>query len=97
MHFLVTAYDYVGALERRLAARAQHLTLGDEMIAKGELKFAAALLDDKEQMIGSVMVTNFSSRTDLDAWLKVEPYVTNKVWERIEVQPCRPGPKFTTK
>jgi len=97
MQFVVTGQDGVDgrALERRMAARAEHIRVGDEMRDRGELLFAVALLDSKEQMVGSVLIVDFPSRERLEEWLAVEPYVTGKVWEHIEVEPCRVGPSFT--
>ena len=99
MHFLITAFDGTdeGALERRLAARAAHLALGDSMIAAGTLLYAAAILDDNEKMIGSSMIVHFPTRSDLDAWLQQEPYALGGVWKDIQVRRCRPGPSFLPK
>ena len=33
-------------------------------------------------------------REALDAYLSVEPYVIGKVWETIEIKPCKVGPMF---
>ena len=30
----------------------------------------------------------------LDAWLAAEPYVTGKVWENIQIIPCKISPMF---
>ena len=56
--------------------------------------WSVALLDEQEKMVGSVLITEFNSREELDKWLEIEPYVTGKVWEKIEVSPCRVGPSF---
>jgi uncharacterized protein YciI len=48
-------------------------------------------------MIGSSMVVDFPSRSEVDQWLKVEPYVTGGVWKEIEVRKCRTGPAFAKK
>ena len=45
-------------------------------------------------MTGSVLVLDFPERAELDAWLKIEPYVTGDVWRSIEVRPFRVGPSF---
>jgi uncharacterized protein len=42
-------------------------------------------------MIGSMLVLDFPSRTELDAWLDVEPYVTGDVWRQLEISPVRVG------
>lgn len=54
----------------------------------------AALLDEKGQMFGSVMILDYPSRKELDGWLRIEPYLVNKVWEKIEIKPCKVGPSF---
>ena len=38
-------------------------------------------------MKGSALVMDFGSRKELDDYLANEPYVTEKVWEKIEVEP----------
>ena len=34
------------------------------------------------------------SREDLDAWLRVEPYVVDDVRREVRVHPCQVGPSF---
>ena len=96
MHFIVTAWDGTDAmaLERRMAARPAHLELGRRLQAEGRRLFAAALLDDQERMVGSVIVADVPDRESLDAWLAEEPYITGRVWERVEVRACRVSPTF---
>ncbi len=89
--FLVLAYDGTDAAvrARRAAARPAHFAGIPPMVAKGEIVSAGAILDDAGNMVGSVVFTEFASRADLDAWLRREPYVTEGVWQRIEVKPMR--------
>ena len=95
MQFTVTAHDHKeGGLERRLASRKEHIAIGDKMKAAGNYLMGVALLDENEQMIGSVMILDFPSRKELDDWLKVEPYMVRHVWEKVEILPCRVGPTF---
>ena len=96
MQFLVTAYDGIdeGCIERRLAARNEHLSLVESMFKQGRHLYAAALTNDTDKMIGSVLIVDFPSRDALDEWLKVEPYVIGNVWDKIEVKPCKVGPMF---
>ncbi len=98
MQFLVIGYDGTDekALERRLAVRAAHIALGDKLRDAGKMLYGAAILDDSEKMIGSILVCQFESRQELDQWLKEEPYVTGQVWQEIEVKPCKVGPSFAT-
>ncbi len=64
------------------------------MAREGQHLYAAALLNEAGTMRGSVLISEFPSRSELDAWLAREPYVTGNVWKRIEVTPCRVGPAF---
>ncbi len=96
MHFLVTAYDGTDeqALSRRLAVRERHLASIERLKSQGKALYGAALLDDKGAMIGSLVIYEFDSQEEFDAYLKNEPYVTGKVWQKIEVRPCRVPPIF---
>ncbi len=89
--FLVLAYDGTdpGAAERRKAARLLHFEGIKSMVEKGELAFGGAILDDAGKMIGSAVFVDFPSRRELDAWLDREPYVQQRVWQKIEVKPVR--------
>lgn len=96
MQFLLIAKDGRDehAFERRQSVRPDHLKLADKMKSEGKVLYGAALLDEKENMIGSIMVCEFPSRQDLDDWLKVEPYVVGNVWQDIDIQPCKVAPMF---
>lgn len=96
MQFMLLGYDGEddGALGRRLKVREQHLALGDKLFANGNLLYGGAMLDDHGRMMGSMLVLDFPSRTELDAWLAVEPYMLHGVWVRTEVAPFRVGPLF---
>ena len=89
--FLVLAYDGTdpGAGDRRKAARPGHFEGIKSMVAKGELAFGGAILDDTGKMIGSAVFVEFPSRKELDGWLDREPYVKERVWQKIEVKPVR--------
>lgn len=96
MQFLITAYDGTDekALERRLGARDEHLRSISEMFNQKKHLYAAAILDADKKMIGSVLIVDFPTREDLDEYLKIEPYVVNNVWKKIEIKPCAVGPMF---
>lgn len=84
MQFIVKAYDGDGMLEKRMAVRPRHLEgmnkLGKHIICAG------GLLDDAGKMKGSVLVLEFDSRAELDDYLASEPYITEGVWEKVEVE-----------
>ena len=89
--FVIIAFDGTDAeaLTRRLDARPGHLQNVGLLKAKGQFTEGGAVLDNAGNMIGSVMIVSFPSRSDLDEWLKSDPYVTGKVWERTEIWPYR--------
>ena len=84
MQFVITAYDGVGLLERRMEVRPRHME-GMARMAEHVL-CAGGMLDEDGKMKGSVLVMEFKDREELDAYLAQEPYVTEHVWERIEVE-----------
>lgn len=84
MQFVITAYDGAGLLARRMEVRPRHME-GMARMA-GHVLCAGGLLDEDGKMKGSVLVMEFKDREELDAYLAQEPYVTEHVWERIEVE-----------
>ncbi len=98
MQFMLLGYDGTDpdALNRRMAAREAHIALGDKLVAEGHMLYGTAILDDNDKMIGSMLILNYPSRTDLDAWLEIEPYVTGDVWCEIKIVPVRVGPSFVS-
>ena len=96
MQFLVIGYDGTDekAPERRMAVREAHLAGIVKMKEAGTAVYGVAILNDREQMIGSALVVDFPTRADVDAWLKTEPYITGGVWQKIEVLPARVPPMF---
>ncbi|OFY62869.1 MAG: hypothetical protein A2V64_09185 [Bacteroidetes bacterium RBG_13_43_22] len=91
MQFLLTAYDGTdsGALDRRMKCRPEHLEKITEVKKAGEFLFGGAILDDSGQMIGSMILYEVPDRVTLDERLKNEPYIYNKVWEKIDIRPFR--------
>ena len=84
MQFMIKAYDGEGMLEKRMAVRPRHLEgmkkLGKQIICAG------GLLDDEGKMKGSALILEFPDRAALDEYLAKEPYVTEGVWEKVEVE-----------
>jgi uncharacterized protein len=89
--FLLLAYDGTdeGAAARRRGVRPANFEGIKPLVARGELRAAGAILDEAGRMIGSAVMAEFRSRAELDAWLASEPYVTEGVWQKIEIRPFR--------
>ena len=70
----------------RMVARDAHLKVAKEMADNGKLLYAAAIINEKEQMAGSVIICEFDSKESLKKeWLDNEPYILGKVWEKVEI------------
>lgn len=96
MQFLITGYDGTDdkALDRRLAVREQHLLGVEKLFKEKKYLYGMAILDENNKMIGSSVVVDFPIREELEEYLKIEPYVTGNVWQKIEVKPCKVAPIF---
>ncbi|MEZ0541614.1 YciI family protein [Fibrella arboris] len=91
MLYVVHAYDGTDAdaLDRRMAARPAHFEGARRLKAEGHFILGGALLDPDGRMIGSMMLLDFADESQLQDWLSWEPYVQNKVWDRIDIKPFR--------
>lgn len=89
--YLIIARDGADmeALERRMKVRSDHFKLAKQLKSNNNFVIGGAMLDDKGNMIGSMMVVQFEDENGLDSWLQQEPYVNGKVWRDIEVKPFR--------
>lgn len=91
MQFVVIARDGTDpeAVARRTGVRPHHLDEIKPLVDAGRILTGGAMLDDDGNMRGSVLLVDFPSRIELDAWLDHDPYVTGGVWQEIEVVPFR--------
>jgi uncharacterized protein YciI len=91
MQFLLVAYDGTdpGAFERRMNSRSEHLEKIALVKKAGRFLCGGAILDDKGKMIGSMILYEAENREELDKMLENEPYIYNKVWEKIDIRPFR--------
>ncbi|MFD0749551.1 YciI family protein [Mucilaginibacter calamicampi] len=91
MQYIVTGYDFTddGAVQRRLNVRPHHLDFARATKAAGNLIAAVAILNEEGNAVGSIMVLQFETEEELEAWKSNEPYVTQGVWETVDVKPGR--------
>jgi uncharacterized protein YciI len=74
MHYLLF-YDVVpDYLERRVPLRAEHLALGREALARGELVLGGALADPAD---GAVLLFRGDSPAVAERFAREDPYVRN--------------------
>lgn len=91
MQFVIIARDGTDpqAPTRRQAVRPAHLEGIRPFVERGNILVGGAILDEAGTMVGSVLMADFPTREELDAWLAGDPYVTDGVWLDVEVQPYR--------
>ena len=89
--YLITGYDYTdeGALERRMAVRPHHLDNLKAFKESGNYIIGGAMLSEDGKMMGSVMIMQFENEEELEAWKQGDPYVTQKIWESVDIKPFK--------
>ena len=89
--YLVTAYDYTDedALKRRMNIRPQHLQNLKPLKDSGNYIIGGALLNSEGNMMGSALILQFDNDKALEAWKQSEPYITQKIWETVDIKPYR--------
>jgi uncharacterized protein len=91
MQFILIAYDGTDpeALNRRMNVRGEHLEKIEVLKNIGECLAGGAILDENGKMIGSMIIYEFPDREALDNKLLDEPYYTQGVWKKVDIQPFR--------
>ena len=86
--FAVHCKDKPGQLQTRLDNRAAHLAYMtanlDKVVIGGPLQS-----DDRQAMIGSLLVLDFTDRAELDAFLAADPYAKAGLFESVTVWPYK--------
>ena len=81
MIFAILLMDRPGTAELRVQIRPEHRAylakLSDRMAFAGPLTS-----EDGKTTVGSLLAIDFPSRSDLDAWLKDEPFTKAGVYEK---------------
>ena len=85
--FLILTDDYKDpdALSRRLSVRETHLQRMHEEKVKGNFIVGGAKLNDQGNMHGSMLIVQLENEDEVKKWVEEDPYITGKVWEKIEI------------
>ena len=95
MLYALIGDDAPGSLDRRLAARPAHLERLKQLQAEGRLVLAGPCpaIDSPDPgpagFSGSLIVAEFASLAEAEAWMNADPYVTEGVFARTSVRPFR--------
>lgn len=97
MLYVIIAEDVAGSMEKRAAVRAQHYERMTAMQNAGRLVISGPCpaIDSPEPGVagfsGSVIIAEFESLAEAEAWIADDPYVTTGVFSRVTVKPFRKG------
>lgn len=88
MRFALMTRDKPGALQIRLDTRTAHL---DYIKATGAVEMAGPLIDEAEQMCGSLIILELPDMAAARAWAENDPYakaglfatVTLSAWKKV--------------
>ncbi len=95
MLYAIVGEDAAGSLERRLSARPVHLERLKALQEAGRLVLAGPCpaVDSPDPgpagFSGSLIVAEFPSLADAQAWADADPYVAAGVYARVSVKPFK--------
>lgn len=95
MHYAIIATDVENSLEKRMAARPAHLERLHALKDAGRLLLAGPhpAIDSNDPgpagFTGSLVVAEFTSLEDAQAWAKADPYVAAGVYADVLVKPFK--------
>ncbi|NRB22433.1 YciI family protein [Shewanella sp.] len=95
MWYMISSQDVENSLAHRLAARPEHLARLQELADEGRLLVAGPhpAIDNenpgKAGFTGSLVVADFPSLEDAQAWADVDPYVAAGVYDKVIVKPFK--------
>ena len=86
--FMVLCKDKPGHLQTRLDNRDAHLASMKANVEK--LAIGGPLqTDDRQSMIGSMLVLDIADRAELDAFLAQDPYAKAGLFESVTITPYK--------
>lgn len=95
MFYALIGEDAPGTLDTRMAVRAAHLDRLNALKDEGRLLLAGPCpaIDSPDPgpagFSGSLIVAEFASLADAEAWMAADPYVTEGVFARTTVKPFK--------
>jgi hypothetical protein len=95
MWYALMGEDVPGTLDQRLAARAEHLARLQQLKDEGRLLLAGPFpaVDSNDPgpagFTGSLIIAEFASLADAQAFADSDPYVIAGVYARVTVKPFK--------
>ncbi|MDA0280345.1 MAG: YciI family protein [Proteobacteria bacterium] len=95
MHYAIMSEDVVDSLEKRKTVRPAHLDRLNNLAAQDRLLIAGPhpAIDSSEPgeagFSGSLVIAEFDSLEQAQAWADADPYVAAGVYQRVVVKPFK--------
>ena len=95
MHYAIISEDIPDSLEQRKAARPAHLDRLNELASQDRLLVAGphAAIDSSDPgeagFTGSLIIAEFDSLEQAQAWADADPYMAAGVYQRVLVKPLK--------
>jgi len=95
MYYAIISEDKPNSLERRLAARPEHLERLKTLASEGRLLVAGPhpAIDSEDPgaagFTGSLVIAEFASLEEAQAWADADPYVAADVYAEVKVKPYK--------
>jgi uncharacterized protein YciI len=95
MWFAIIAEDHPGSLDKRLAARPEHLARLDALQNEGRMLLAGPFPAIESEnpgpagFTGSLIIAEFPSLAEAEAWAGADPYVVAGVYADVAIKPFR--------
>ena len=83
----VNFVDTTGKPFKYLSKQFIRRTPAVDILEKAWDRLTVPILDEEGKMAGSVLILDFASKEQLDAYLAHEPYILENVWEKVQVEP----------
>lgn len=95
MYYAIISEDIANSLDKRKAARPAHLARLQQLTDEGRLLIAGPhpAIDNENPgdagFTGSLVVVEFNSLQDAQAWADADPYVAAGVYAKVIVKPFK--------
>ncbi|TFY89308.1 YciI family protein [Pseudomonas kairouanensis] len=95
MLYAIYATDVANSLEKRLSVRPAHVERLKQLQAEGRIVLAGPLpaVESNDPgdagFTGSLIVAEFASLADAQAWAKADPYVAAGVYADVVIKPFK--------
>ena len=93
MYYSIVGTDVENSLEKRMAARPEHVARLKQLVSEGRLLVAGPnpSIDSAdpgdEGFSGSIIIAEFASLVDAQAWADADPYLAGGVYDNVVVKP----------